>query len=402
MTRMNPMVIGRPALLSVLHVSTCLLVLMWTSPSGQALQAAPLNDDFTNSVQLTGITVSYEGNPTASTLEPGEPIPAVDNSIWVSWASEQLGYVELQLQTAPVFQYVLVYTGHRVDLLQPVPLQAMVNRVYRFLALEGTVYHFQLSGDPPNAIRLDFHQVAWDAATNDDFADAQQVKGKGLLIPAMSMLDATMELGEPLHKGDQPQKSIWWRWQSPNHGQARLSAMGLAPEITAAIYQGSAVEALTLLAKGSVDIPFQAAGGESYYIAAAVPADAVGDAGFSAQVNPPTGSIHPVPGNLLQKASFEGTAGTDIAPWNASGDFGWYVNTFFGSCDGRTWPVLSTGARLWQEIPTVPGRRYRIRFAHLIGGNSSSCCGLAGVRTLWDGLELGVSYIQETETASRH
>jgi hypothetical protein len=56
----------------------------------------------------------------------------------------------------------------------------------------------------------------------------------------------------------------------------------------------------------------------------------------------------------------------------------------------------------WQDIPTVPGHLYRIRFAQLIGGSMSSGSGDAQISVSWDTDQVGVSVIPAAETAYWH
>jgi len=237
--------------------------------------------------------------------------------------------------------------------------------------------------------------------SNDFFADAQVVEGSIINFAPVSVEGATMEPGEPLHLGASPQKSVWWKWTAPRYGDLHVVATSVSiSEVTLAVYQGSAVDALGLFGKGTNELNFSAVEGETYYLAAAVPADAMGDISCAAQQ---FGMAYPatlLPGNLLREPSWEGTR---LAPqyWGVSGDFGGYVNEG-GGCDGSTWPALGTGTRIWQDFPTIPGHTYAIQFADLVGRDLSGCCGLAGVRTLWDDRELGIAYIREDSPVFWH
>jgi len=87
-----------------------------------------------------------------------------------------------------------------------------------------------------------------------------------------SITEATVELGEPAHFGGAPFKSLWWIWTAPVHGVATFWAeRSLAPNVLLAAYKGTAVEALTLLGKGTNNVSFAVTGGDTYHIAAAVP-----------------------------------------------------------------------------------------------------------------------------------
>ncbi len=161
------------------------------------------------------------------------------------------------------------------------------------------------------------------------------------------------------------------------------------PEVILAVYRGAAVEALTLVAKGTNYLGFSVTGGETYYLAGAVSADAVGDVSIYWGYNSVSSASIPVPGNLLREPSWEGTGVVGAQYWGMSGQIGPYVN-YSGGADGTTWPALTTGAQIWQDFATVPGQNHAIRFA---------LTGAAGpIRVTWDGQEIGLASIPADET----
>ena len=108
-----------------------------------------------------------------------------------------------------------------------------------------------------------------------------------------------MELGEPLHLGPVAQQSIWWKWQAPRNGILKLSGSSEhIANVVLAVYQGPSVDALGLVRKGTNEVQFSAVDGATYYIAAAVPAGAMGNVTCSAQMlGLSTATL--LPGNLL-------------------------------------------------------------------------------------------------------
>ena len=169
-----------------------------------------------------------------------------------------------------------------------------------------------------------------------------------------------------------------------------------------AAYKGNTVQALTLLGKGSNQVSFGVTGGNVYYIAAAVPTNAIGDALVYGGVTSQSSVSRAVPGNLLLEPSWEGTAVLGAQYWETSGGIGGAVNEL-GGCDGTTWPTLSGGAQIWQDFATVPGRSHSIRFA--MRANSSHVGGGSGngqVRVLWDGQEIGQGLLPEGELSFWH
>lgn len=361
------------------------------------------NDCFAHSLRLEGTNVTYQGNFTFATWEPGEPSGAGTNTVWASWAAPAASVVRFCLGKAPQFQAARVFTGPALGYLQEVPIKALgsLSLYWGFVALEGVVYHFQFSGGAHDFVfRLEAQLFV--PPSNDHFANAEVVQGQVMYFPAKSVVGATMEPGEPLHLGPVDQKSIWWRWTAPRPGYLRLSVgSDFLSNLVVAVYQGPSVEALGLVAKGTNNVQFLAMGGETYHIAAAVPASAMGHIDCSAQMFGLSATSALLPGNLLQEPSWEGTAIEYARYWGRSGAIGGYVNEP-GGADGTTWPVLTTGARIWQDIPTVPGRLYAVQFAYLIGRGLSGCCGLGGVRVWWDDRDLGIVYVPESESGFWH
>jgi hypothetical protein len=85
--------------------------------------------------------------------------------------------------------------------------------------------------------------------------------------------NAGKELGEPEHGGDPGGASIWYRWEAPASGTARIGPVSCPPfEPLLGIYTGSAVDALTPVEAPAPEfkcgpVVFQAAAGTIYRIA---------------------------------------------------------------------------------------------------------------------------------------
>src|ERR1035438_1663911 len=222
------------------------------------------------------------------------------------------------------------------------------------------------------------------APVNDDFAQATLLVGLNVSSSYWEAVDdATMEPGEPAHLGNVPQKSIWWEWQAPLWGDTYFILRGSAStNAVVAIYTGDSLDTLTLVNKGAnspVYVPVT--GGQTYYIAGAVATNTTGDLGLLEYYYSQDTSAHIIPGNLLQEPSWEGTEISEAHYWHWSGGLSGYVNQS-GGVDGTTWPILSGGKTIWQDIPTIPGHSYAVKFA---------CQGSGGaVAVWWDTNQLGV------------
>ena len=108
---------------------------------------------------------------------------------------------------------------------------------------------------------------------NDDFSSPD------ILIGATgraghSNLNATIEIGEPLHAGVDGGASLWWRWAAPTSGSVTFDTDGSASDTLLAVYVGDAITSLTEVVSDNNSGPgvtsrviFDAAGGTTYAIA---------------------------------------------------------------------------------------------------------------------------------------
>jgi hypothetical protein len=293
-----------------------------------------------------------------------------------------------QFTIAPLPEpFCAVYSGTSLPLLQLETKLGGGNSTYAFLAQAGVTYYFQLSGDSGYAqLVLTLYEFA--VGEHDNFADALEIRGL-TAGGTISVVGATMEPGEPQHLGAVPQKSVWWKWQPPSYGTGQIYTSGsLITNPVMAVYRGDSVDALLLHAKGTNTVTFGVAGGETYYIAGAVPTNtAIGDIALTI-INSRDSSVHSVPANLLQQPSWEDTFLADGTYWHWTGPLGGYVNQS-GGVDGRTWPSVHPGQKLWQSFPTTPGHYYRIRFAYGLDTGSTECA----VRVSLDTNEVGMASI---------
>lgn len=359
------------------------------------------NNMFSGSLKFEGTNVTVHGDTIAATFEPNEPYPGINpnvpdysysNTIWFSWEAPVSGRV--WFSHGPVWwRAMAVYTGPTVDHLARVRLVANDNGVFCFLAQQGTVYHFQYAGQSGD-FALELQSEADPPTGNDNFAAAQVLKGP-IGQDRRSVLGATLEVGEPAHLGPVGGKSIWWKWESPMPGSVTFFAeRSLATNVLLAVYRGKAVESLALAAvKYYTQTTLSVPGGETYYLAAALPGGAVGDVLLYWQYNSTSTTSRNVPGNLLREPSWEGTGVLGALYWGMAGEIGGFVNEG-GGADGKTWPVLGGGAQIWQDFTTVPGQHHALRFAFAGGG--------AQVRVSWDERELGVATIPANEDGYWH
>jgi sugar lactone lactonase YvrE len=108
---------------------------------------------------------------------------------------------------------------------------------------------------------------------NDSFASAAPLSGLTASAIASPTL-ATAEAGEPSHAGSMAARSVWWSWTAPKYGAVVVQTAGSSVDTRLAIYTGTSLGALTLVAEnddasagGASRVQFDAVGGTTYRIA---------------------------------------------------------------------------------------------------------------------------------------
>ena len=182
-------------------------------------------------------------------------------------------------------------------------------------------------------IRVVNYQVVPDPL-NDDFVDAAKLPGVGGLAEAFNNF-ATIEPGEPLHSlSGGSEGSLWWNWSPNKSGKAIIDISGSDIDGLVAVYYGSQLGDLEVLAanypidgKRHAYTHFDAVQGKTYRIAVASGDDSdVGYIRLRAEIggivdeNPPYLTIENPPNGLVtsdERIEISGIA-IDPAP-NASG-----------------------------------------------------------------------------------
>jgi hypothetical protein len=113
------------------------------------------------------------------------------------------------------------------------------------------------SGNPGETSHcLAFCPVASTTRTNDDFADAVVLAPGGGTTNGTNV-GATMEPGEPEHVVLATGASIWFRWTAPIDGFVTVDTFGSNFDTALAMYTGTAVNALALVAANNNDAGVQ-------------------------------------------------------------------------------------------------------------------------------------------------
>lgn len=110
--------------------------------------------------------------------------------------------------------------------------------------------------------------------SNDNFSNAQLIIGTSSSVTGTNV-GASKQLGEPNHAGDAGGASVWYRWQPTSNGAAAFATTGSSFDTLLAVYTGSSVGNLTLIAENDdadsstlqSALSFDAQAGIVYYIA---------------------------------------------------------------------------------------------------------------------------------------
>ncbi|NEP72931.1 MAG: S8 family serine peptidase [Okeania sp. SIO2G4] len=238
------------------------------------------NDNFSNSISLSGSSASTTGNNINATIESGEPDHAGNpggSSVWWNWTAPSSGTVTIGTDGSDFNTILGVYTGSSVSNLTEVAsdddggegLQSQVT----FDVVGGTNYKIAVdgfSGSEGNIV-LDL-DLATSEISNDDFANSATLSGTSDNATTSS-INASIESGEPDHAGISGGHSLWWNWTAPSSGLVTIDTFGSDFDTILAAYTGSSVSNLTEIASNDdssglqSQIAFQAVAGTNYQIA---------------------------------------------------------------------------------------------------------------------------------------
>ncbi len=322
---------------------------------------SPANDNFADAAFLTGSAATASGSILAASGEPNEPLPTADSAqrtVWWRWTAPAAGRLTVHAHNWGLG----VYQGDALDQLNPIAQDYFQVSTH---VDAGEEYFLQLAERPgatPEDYELNLTFTAYLPTDNDDFADAKRIWGfEGDGVRVGSLVDATFELGEPTSHTAGNDKSIWWVWQAPQSSTySFLARYNTVTNLTYTVYRGSELSNLVPVAQGTDGVGFNAVGGEDYYLAVAAPSGVEGEVVIEnyRQGLPP--AAQPVPGNLVVNGNFESSPEPQ-AGWNTSGVLN-PVTQFGRAAEGANAMELTSGD-IWQDLTTVVGRRYRLKFA---------------------------------------
>lgn len=218
--------------------------------------SASANDNFAARAPLMGSLASATGNNIVATRETGEPVHASPGarSLWWTWTAPDSGTLNLSTAGSTFDTLLAVYTGSAVGALTTVATDDDGGPDYSSSlstpVTRGVAYQIAVDGfDGANGrVRLALGFLAAGARPlNDAFAARTPLSGSPVSI-ATTSAGATKETGEPNHAGSAGGASLWWSWTAPADGTMTLSTEGSNFDTVLAVYTGTSLGTLSLLA----------------------------------------------------------------------------------------------------------------------------------------------------------
>lgn len=242
---------------------------------------AEVNDAFANAVGIFHVPFAGVGSTVGGTKEPGEPNHAGNAggaSVWWRWTAFESGPVEIDLTGSDFDTLLAVYHGNELSALT---LEASdddsgdgnASRL-EFAAEAGVEYWIAIDGYGGAAGQYVVSLALGGARPGNDDFEAAFIISAGTMSVQGQTLAATREDLEPMHAGNGGGGSVWWRWTAPLSGPITLNTEGSHFDTLLAVYEGSSMEELRLIAadddsgEGSASrLTFSATAGMEYRIA---------------------------------------------------------------------------------------------------------------------------------------
>jgi subtilase family serine protease len=185
------------------------------------------------------------------------------------------------------------------------------------------------------------------AAANDNFANGTVISGTAVTATGTNV-NATKEPSEPYHAGNVGGHSVWWTWTAPADGVVMLDTSGSNFDTLLAVYTGTSVSALTLVAANDDDptaftttsrLAFRAVAGTTYHFAVDGYAGATGTIALHLAE-----TVAPANDNFANAAALTGNTwtGSNIGATAEAGE-PWLAGNPGGSSVWVNWTAPTTG-----------------------------------------------------------
>jgi outer membrane protein assembly factor BamB/subtilisin family serine protease len=238
----------------------------------------PFNDDFSGRARLTDANAAIRNSNEGATMETSEPAHAgvaSYASLWWQWTAPSSGTVTVDT-TGSAFDTVLaIYAGTSLSGLTAVASNdnygsETTSRV-SFTAVAGQSYQIAIASRDGSTGLITASIGSIPA--NDSFANAKELSGLSASATG-STANASRETGEPKILSKAGGRSLWYKWTAPSSSNIQVSACSTDFDPMLAVYTGTSLSGLTLVASNN-DISsdntaslcsFQATAGTTYMI----------------------------------------------------------------------------------------------------------------------------------------
>jgi len=294
----------------------------------------PANDAFAAATQVGTLDPVLAGANCAATAEAGEPLDQYTSrrTVWFSWTPGVT--VRESVPDLPNHLIVTVYTGSSPGALTRVARSADIHGEYgaQFTAQAGTTYRIQVDSQGNPQAGVVGPQPPFTVAMrklghcNDAFSCATGLANEIPLALDGDVLSdnigATAEPGEPAHAGSPASHSLWWQLTPPVAATVTLSTAGSGIDTVLAVYTGSRIDAVSLVAAdddsaggGAGRVSFAGTGGTTYRIAVDGKAGAEGQIALAWRLD-----IPPPPNDMFAAATVaSGVQGSSASyTWSAT------------------------------------------------------------------------------------
>ena len=212
----------------------------------------PFNDDFSARARLAGNNFLVRSSNAGATAEPSEPVATAGTggtSLWWEWTPTTTAVVRLSTTGSTYDTILSVYTGPALAALTLVTANdndgaSLTSRI-DFTAQAGVTY--QISVDGKNAAAGLTLLNLGTVPANDAFAHPVALSGLSDGVTATNA-NCTTETGEPRILNFAGGTSLWYRWTAPRSGRFHFAAVSNDFDPLLAVYTGSALASLTLVA----------------------------------------------------------------------------------------------------------------------------------------------------------
>lgn len=237
----------------------------------QKLDTKPVNDQFSDSIAISGASGDVTGNNAYATVERGEPGGHVSvGTTWFKWVAPSDGVwtFEAEAPYSGSSPQVYVFHGISVDDLRLISDTSYSAADVPVVADQE--YQICVSS---NARFTDFqgsYELSWETntnsslMTNDLFEDAISIsgsQGSRTKCSQCSGFDRTIEVDEPLATNSH---SLWWAWEAPSTGNFTFRISNAQVD-TLSVFSGSELSDLSLETSGA-EFVLSATSGETYYV----------------------------------------------------------------------------------------------------------------------------------------